>query len=121
MKTKHVNYDFKIVELNLPKGFSFNKKNHKITLYDKELIASVIDKNFNRKYRDLLMLVIDVNTSDDSTESDGNLALMKINELKELLINKYYYFLPKNILQKYIKMLVLLEQKLIIPKKNKRR
>jgi len=64
---------------------------------------------------------MNITEDDDSSESDTELALLKIENLKNLIISKYSKYLSKNLLNKYLKMLILLEEKLYVPKKGRGR
>ena len=107
--------DFEIVEMDNLEGFAIKNRqqNEVITIYDEELIQDAIAKNFNKKYRELLYLVMDVNESDDATETDTELVLMKIDDLRKKILNMK--FLSKEQLNKYLKMLLLLNEKLRVP------
>ena len=122
MKIEKLKCDFEIVEIENLEGFLISNKNkdEKITIYDEELKREVFAKNFNKKYRELLYLVMDINASDDATSTDASLALMKIDDLREKLVKKYA-FLTKNELNRYLKMLMLLNEKLNIPERNRGR
>lgn len=113
--------DLEIVELKEEKLFTINNKNEKITLYNKEMLEKIIDKNFNKKYRELLYLIMTITEDDESTESDAELALLKIDELRKYLINHYGKNISRILLNKYLKMLMLLEQKLNVPRKRRGR
>jgi len=84
-KIKKINCEFTIEEKEIEYKFVFNKKKEKIYIYDEELIEKIIDNSFNQKYRKLLYIVMDITENDDSTESDAELILFKIDELKNLL------------------------------------
>lgn len=122
IKLEQVKCDLEIVSLDEQNGLTLNKKSKdiKVTIYDKDLITKIIDDNFNKKYRSLLYLVMNLN-DEDTTESDTNLALLKIDDLKKLIINKYINFLSKGLLDKYLNMLMLLEEKVPIVIKNRGR
>ena len=111
-KIKKINSEFTILEKEKDYKFIFNKKSEKIYIYNEELVEKTIDSSFNQKYRKLLYIVMDIVENEDSTESDAELILFKIDELKNLLLTKYYKFISKELLNKYLKMLLLLEEKL---------
>jgi len=111
-KIKKINCEFTIEEKEIEYKFVFNKKKEKIYIYDEELIEKIIDNSFNQKYRKLLYIVMDITENDDSTESDAELILFKIDELKNLLLSKYFKYISSELLNKYLKMLILLEEKL---------
>lgn len=119
---KKINSEFIVLEKENQSKFTITKsEEEKIIIYDEEIIENVINNRFNQKYRKLLCLIMDVNESEDSTESDVELALIKIEELKNLLLSKYYKYINRDLLNKYLKMLILLEEKLYIPKRGRGR
>ena len=122
-KIEEVKCHFEIVSLDSEEGFVLHKRkdNLKITIYDKEQAAKIIDHNFNKKYRELLYIIMELNNSEDTTDSDTTLALMKIDDLRTILLNKYYMFLSKGMIEKYMNMLLLLEEKVPIIEKNRGR
>lgn len=122
IKLEKVNCDLEIVELDDQDGLVLNKKNNdlKITVYDNDLIIKIIDHNFNKKYRSLLYMIMSLDST-DTTESDTELALLKIDDLRNLLIKKYFKFLSNGIIDKYLNMLLLLEEKIPIINKDRGR
>ena len=118
---KKVNSTFKIVEKESNQKFVLEKKNIKINIYDEELVEEIIDKDFNKKYRQLLYIIMEISENEDSTDSDESLCLIKIEELKNIILSKYYKYIGKDLLNKYLKMILLLEEKLRIPKKQRGR
>lgn len=121
MKIKEVKNDFKIIELEEENGFKIQRDNLKITIYDAEIINDLINKNLQKKYEHLLYLVASLNDGSDTTDSDVFLVRNKIAELRNIILTKYSKYLPKNTINKYIKTLILLEEKIIVPKKAKSR
>ncbi len=118
-----VHKDFEIVEIAENNGLKINNKkaSETITIYDSELINAAIAKNFNKMYREILYLIMDINESDDSTESDALLALLKIDNVRKILLNTYQKFLPPNLLRRYLNMLDMLGNKIFIPNHSKSR
>jgi len=120
-KIKKINCEFKIEEKETEYKFLFNKKNEKIYIYNDELVEKIIDNSFNQKYRKLLYIVMDIVENEDSSDSDEELILFKIEDLKNILLNKYYKYISKMSLNKYMKMLMLLEEKLAKREKHRGR
>ncbi len=123
MKIEEVKCDFEILEFEDKPSLVINsrKKNSELYIKDKNLQEEVIEKMFNKKYRDLLYLVMDISSSDDSTETDGELALIKINDLRSKLINEYGKFISQRLLNYYLNMLYLLEGKINIKEERRGR
>ena len=113
MKIEKVKYDYLVKEIDNLDGFTLNKKKEKIkiTMYNEKEIQKTIDYNFNKKYRELLYIIMSLN-EEDTTDTDTELVLLKINDLKNMLLKKYGPFLKPEILQKYLNMVGLLEEKM---------
>ena len=118
---KKVATEFEIVEFDEKKLFSIKKEEEKISLYDSNLVENVIDRKFNDTYKRLLYIVMDINNSEDSEESDAYIVRDQIDELRNSLINKYEKYLSRDILNKYLKMLLILESKIVVPEKHRGR
>ncbi|MBQ7031416.1 MAG: hypothetical protein IJN13_03480 [Bacilli bacterium] len=119
---KKLNSEFTVVEKENNVKFTISKsEEEKLFVYDEELVENIIDSNFNQKYRKLLYLVMDIEENEDSADSDCELALIKIEELKNLLLSKYYKYISRELLNKYLKMMMLLEEKLTIPRRGRGR
>lgn len=119
---KKLNSEFTVVEKENNVKFTISKnEEEKLFVYDEELVENIIDSIFNQKYRKLLYLVMDIEENEDSTDSDCELALIKIEELKNLLLSKYYKYISRELLNKYLKMMMLLEEKLTIPRRGRGR
>lgn len=115
---KKVSNTFEIIENNEEVLYTINKKNNKICVYNKDLLENIIDKNFNKKYKELLYLVMTINDDEDSSDSDTELALLKIEDLKNYILSHYQKYIGKDLLNKYLKMMMILEGKLLAPKKK---
>lgn len=122
-KIEKLNCNFEILELNDDDGLVINSKTkkEKITIYDQNLIENMIEKTFNKKYRNLLYLIMNLMESEDSTETDFELALLKIENFRNKLLEKYFKFLNTDMKNKYLKMIILLQDKLVIPEKKRGR
>ena len=114
---KKINSQFEILEYEDKKTFTITKEEQKITFYDDKVIEDVISKKFNEKYKQILSIIMDLNDSDDSTESDMFLVRDRISELRNILMNKYGNYISRQLLNKYLKMLMILEDKIIISEK----
>jgi len=118
---KKVTTEFEIVEFADKKTLTVKKEKEKIIFYDELVVEEYIDKKFTNKYKKLLYIIMDINNNDDSTESDAWLVRNQIDELKNTLINKYSKHINRELLNKYLKMLLLLEEKLVIPERSRGR
>lgn len=98
-----------------------NKTDDKIMIYDEKIASKVYEERFMNKYQKLLSLTVNVCEDEDATDSDGELVLLKIEELKELLMTRYYKYLSKYQINKYLKMIMMLEERLMLPRKTKSR
>lgn len=118
---KETKAEFKIIEIEDSNNFVISKSQEKIIVYNKEIIDNLISKKFNRKYCELLYIITDILNADDDNGTDTDLLALKIDALRQELINKYYKFLNKATLAKYLKMLLLLEDKLNNQRKTRGR
>lgn len=117
---KKVKCEFEVVDKE-DKAFTLNiSDSEKIFIYDDELLEEVIDKKFNKQYRKLLYLVMDITENDDNDDENINMALLKIEDLKNILLSKYYKYISRELLNKYLKMLMLLDEKLTLPRSRGR-
>ncbi len=119
-KLEKINKEFLIVEKENEEAFIITKGEEKLILHDKLIIPKVIDKKFNEKYRRLLYIIIDINESDSDNESDIYLVKENIEELRELILKKYAKYIKKDVLNKYLKMLLILEGKIVTKNRGKR-
>ena len=111
-----VKCEFEIVEMPEEKIFSLGSKNKDeiIEFYDSELLEKTISNYFNKKYRDILYIIMSLETMDDATDSDTDLVLMKIDDLRKYLIKMFGSALNEATLKRYLNMLVMLESKVPI-------
>ena len=118
---KKVNSVFEVVEHDDELVYTIKKAEEKITIYDKRLMEEVVTKKFNENYKRILYIIMDINTSEDATDSDVEIVRNRIEELRASLLKKYEKYIDKNLLNKYLKMLMILESKLVIPKRGRGR
>ena len=104
-KINEVKSDFEILEMDEIEGLTITKKanNEKITIYDPILISEVFEKNFEKKYKKLLYMVMMFNETEDAS------IILQIEDFRNYLINKYYNILGSHKLSQYINMLLMLE------------
>lgn len=101
--------------------FTITKKEEKVLIYDEELVNNLFDEKFNIKYKEILYLIMNINEEDDNSSDIAELALVKIDDLKNLVFNKYLKYLSKDKINRYLKKINLLEEKVIIPTKRRGR
>jgi len=118
---KKVNAEFEIVEFDDKKTFTVRKEEEKITFYDEKLIEDIIIKKFNDKYKRLLYIIMDITNSEDATDTDAEIIRSQIEELRNLLLNKYSKYLSRELINKFLKMLLILDSKLVIPERRRGR
>lgn len=111
----------KIQQINLSEGFHMKPKlnSHpslisikEIILVEEKLKNNVIQKQFNRTFRRLIAMIIDVTESDNTTSSDCIMALNEITKTMSIIEKKYQKALKKNEYMKMQKKLLLLENKI---------
>lgn len=118
---KKINSVFEVVEHEDKLIYTIQKQEEKITIYDKRLMTQFIEKKFNDEYKKILYIIMDLNSSDDSTETDEFLVRNKIDELKANILNKYSKYIDKNLLNKFLKMIIILESKINIKERGRGR
>ncbi len=98
-------------------SYSFNPKKQykrvkKITVLDPDMVSSIWDTKVNKEYTKLINIVYDLITSDDTTSGDVLVAYTEINRIKEYLQSLRIKGLKKDIYDKYMKKLYVLELEL---------
>ena len=104
---KEINSEFEVLVHDEKAKYSINKNKLKIDFYDEELILQVILKKINKKYHEILRMLANEDDSDEFLE----LVLLKIDDLKRLIMDKYYSYLGKKTISHYLKMLAILEDR----------
>lgn len=104
------------------KGYTFspnskaknNFKVNKITIINPKMIDGILTTKFNKKYRQLVMIVFNIlqSNDEDTTEGDIIIALDEIAKLREIILNKYQKFLEHEKEEKFVKQLRILENEL---------
>ena len=106
---KKTKSEFDVLELNDEELFSISNKNEVIKVCDKDILEKIIDNSFTDKYKKLLLLITSINEDEDSTETDAELALQRIDNLRRYIISHYGNLISGRTLNKYLKMLTILE------------
>lgn len=109
---KKTSKEFIIIEKDNETNFIIKKNKKKIIIHDSKIIEDMIDNKFMSSYKNLLAIIIDLINSDDANDSDEAIVRNNIEELKYILLNKYAKFIKLSQLNKYLKMLMLLESKI---------
>lgn len=109
-------------EKNDLKGYTFSPNNkaknnfkvNKITIINPKMIDGILTTKFNKKYRQLVMIVFSIlqSNDEDTTEGDIIIALDEIAKLREIILNKYQKFLAHEKEEKFVKQLRILENEL---------
>ena len=120
-KIKRVNCEFKVVEQEEKSILTISKKEEKIIFYNENTLLEYIDSDFNKKYRNTLYLIINTLDDEECSDSDVELLYLKVDKLKELILSKYFKYISKDMINKYLKMILLLEEKLNVPRKRRGR
>lgn len=100
-------YDFK-------PNFTYEDINvKKITIYNPKMINNILTTKIDKSFRKLTAITVDIlQSDDDSTAADGVMALNEVAKLRGIILNKYQKFLDKDIEEKYLKRLRILENEL---------
>ncbi|MBQ6687322.1 MAG: hypothetical protein IJN03_02225 [Bacilli bacterium] len=122
LKKEERNYE--ILEMDYEaKGYTFKPKAkmrenyiivNNIKLVNPLMIDGILTAKFNKKYRQLVMIVFNILQSSDeeTTEGDIMIALDEIAKLRVIILNKYQKFLTHEKEEKFIKQLRILENEL---------
>lgn len=122
LKKEDVNEELILMDYTV-KGYTFkprekasNKyiKVNKITLVNPSMIDGILTSKFNKKYRQLVMIVFNILQSNESDTTDGDImiALDEIAKLRNIILNKYQKFLSHEKEEKFVKQLRILENEL---------
>lgn len=84
----------------------------KITLIEEKTKKEMIQKQFDRTFRKLVAMVIDVTESSGSTASDCIIALNEVSKTASMLEKKYEKDLQRKELEKLLKKCWMLDNKL---------
>lgn len=116
--------EFKIQEISEDfKGYTFKPnvkaksnfiKVNKITIVNRSMIDGILTTKFDKKYRQLVMIVFNIlqSSDEDTTEGDIMIALDEVAKLREIILNKYQKFLSHEKEEKFVKQLRILENEL---------
>jgi len=122
LKKHDNNYEIKDMDKDI-KGYTFKpgtkstskyiKVNH-VTLVDNDIIDAILTSKFNKKYRQLVMIVFNIlqTSNEDTSEGDIMIALDEIAKLRVIILNKYQKFLSHAKEEKFVKQLRILENEL---------
>lgn len=101
-------YDFS------PKPESLNNslKINKIILINPSLIDKILTMKFKQRYKRILMIVLSIINSNDSSEGDFMLALDEIAKMRDIVLHKYQTFLKKEKEKVFLEQLRALENNL---------
>lgn len=114
---KKVKSSLDIIDIDYKDALEIKLDDATIKIYDDEVRLKVLNKTFDKTYRMLLSLILDVETGDEN----GNEIILTIEEeIKKLklFLRNYGKFLSKEELKKYQKMIMILEEK--VPERKKR-
>ncbi len=100
VKNKFKKYE----DINLLDSYNMNKKKDKesigiIKFYDKKMIAMVIKRKFDERFKAILNLLMKLEESDEDPSEGYFLVLDELDKLKKELINKYNKHLKKEQLE----------------------
>ena len=108
----------KIVSYEEKEGYSFSPKGEgyknvkKITIADDALNEKILLKKIEKEYQRLLKILYNIAASEDSTSGDVLIAFSEIKRLEDILLYRYKKLLKREIVEKYLKKLKILEVEL---------
>ena len=89
------------------------KESVEVTVLDNEMLNPLWEHKLNKEYEKLLKIIYTLVSNDDTTSDDVLVAYTEINRIKEYLLSLRKKGLKKEILEKYVKKLYILELELI--------
>lgn len=84
----------------------------KVTILDTEMLSKVWENKINKEYEKLLKLIYSLISEDDTTSGDVLIAYTEIDRIKKYLVSLKEKGLKKEIIEKYLKKLYILELEL---------
>ena len=84
----------------------------KITILDTEMLSKVWENKVNKEYEKLLKLIYSLISEEDTTSGDVLIAYTEIDRIKKYLVSLKEKGLKKEIIEKYLKKLYILELEL---------
>lgn len=84
----------------------------KVTILDTEMLSKVWENKINKEYEKLLKLIYSLISEDDTTSGDVLIAYTEIDRIKKYLLSLKEKGLKKEIIEKYLKKLYILELEL---------
>lgn len=105
----------KIISYEEKEGYSFSPKGEgyknvkKITITDGALNEKILLKKIEKEYQRILKILYSIASSEDSTTTDVLMAFSEIKRLEDIIIYKYKKLLKREIIEKYLKKLKILE------------
>lgn len=91
------------------KGYKWVKK---VTVLDDDMLSEVWENKISHEYKKLLKLVYALISNDDTTSGDVLVAYTEIDRIKNYLLSLAEKGLKKEIIDKYLKKLYILEHEL---------
>ena len=91
------------------KGYNEVKK---ITILDPNMLNTLLEHKIDKEYSKLLKLIYSLVSNDDTTSTDVLIAYTEIERIKEYLLTLKNKGLKKELLDKYLKKLYILELEL---------
>ena len=84
----------------------------KVTILDTEMLSKVWENKVNKEYEKLLKLIYSLISEEDTTSGDVLIAYTEIDRIKKYLVSLKEKGLKKEIIEKYLKKLYILELEL---------
>lgn len=85
---------------------------NEVTVYDSNMIDTILTTKFNRTFTKLLAMIQQVLDDDEATTSQTELCLDEVELVRQILLNKYEEFLNHEKEQLFLKKLRIVENEL---------
>lgn len=112
--------DESVVSIREIDGYQFKPKKtkdnyikvSKVTIIDKVMIDKILTMKFNKAFKKVVALALQVINDEDSDEGNVTIVLGEVELVREILLNKYQKFLNYKKEQLFLKKLRLIENEL---------
>ena len=112
--------DESVVSIRELEGYQFKPRStkdsyikvNKVTIVDRVMIDKILTMKFNKSFKKVVALALQVINDEDSDEGNVTIVLGEVELVREILLNRYQKFLSYEKEQLFLKKLRLIENEL---------
>lgn len=112
--------DESVVSIKELEGYQFKPRSTKdsyikvdrVTIVDRVMIDKILTMKFNKSFKKVVALAMQVITDEDADDGDATIVLGEVELVREILLNRYQKFLSYEKEQLFLKKLRLIENEL---------